>query len=78
MEDDNKEKLIAQWDELLAKHCAEIGEHFDSVRIFVTKYEGNGNTFRGTKSNGNYYAQLGQIKIWLEQELQLAKNETEE
>lgn len=40
-------------------------EHFDSVRIFVTKYEGSGNITGGyTTGAGNFYAQTGQVTEW--------------
>lgn len=45
--------------------CYKLGEHFDSVRIFVTKHCGaSTNTFCYTTGLGNFYSQIGQINEW--------------
>lgn len=41
-------------------------EHFDSVRIFVTRHDGNAEeTEAYTVGGGNFYAQLGQAHEWI-------------
>lgn len=41
-------------------------EHFDSVRIFVTKHDGPSDATGGySTGKGNYHAQEGQIHEWL-------------
>lgn len=41
-------------------------EHFDSVRIFVTRHDGSeANTACYETGGGNFYAQLGQVTEWL-------------
>lgn len=41
-------------------------EHFDSVRIFVTKHDGEKDaTGSFTSGKGNFFAQQGQIAEWM-------------
>lgn len=48
-------------DELVSK----LLEHFDSVRIFVTRHDGaERETEAYDSGGGNLYAQLGQIREW--------------
>lgn len=52
--------------ELLEAHAARIMEHFDSVQIVATRFDGESQTtdvFRA--GGGNYYARLGSMKEWL-------------
>lgn len=45
-----------------------LSEHFDSVHIFATKYEGGdngGTTAKINKGTGNWFARYGQIKDWI-------------
>lgn len=51
-------------EEILQRTTVELGEHFDSVRIFVTGSEGR-ESASGTDGTGNFYAQLGQVREWL-------------
>lgn len=56
--------------ERLDRICASIREHYDSVRIFVTK-DGRGidrNTASLDRGAGNYYSALGQIGAWVDKE----------
>lgn len=49
-------------DEILTKHASALAEHFDTVRIFVTKHDGNTeSTLELTTGVGNIYAQRGQV-----------------
>jgi hypothetical protein len=47
-----------------------LGEYFDTVQIFVTKYEGDEGTVSLQRGKGNYYARTGQIRGWLAREEQ--------
>lgn len=55
---------------MLKKHVAELGEHFDSVRIFVTRHdmESGGGTIGCSRGCGNWYSQVGQIGEWVRQQ----------
>ncbi len=63
--------------ELLKKHCAQLGEHFESVQIFVTKTTDveDGGTVRVNYGSGNWFARLGQVYHWLENNKRDEKNE---
>lgn len=53
--------------ELISKLAMELGEHFESVRIFVSykSESGTGNSIGVDCGNGNLYSQLGQVREWL-------------
>lgn len=52
---------------------AKLLEHYDSVRIFVTRQVGATATTESYDSGGgNLYAQLGQIREWQEFQTQYA------
>ena len=60
------EIIPEQEQKLVDDTVAKLSEHFDSVRIFVTRHEGNeSNTASYETGGGNFYAQLGQIREWL-------------
>ena len=50
---------------LLEKHCAGIGEHFDTVQIFVTCFDAEQGTCNASYGSGNWFARRGQIQDWL-------------
>lgn len=51
--------------EIVKKHVAQLAEHFDTVRIFVTRHEGDKESTQAvTSGRGNIYAQQGQIFEW--------------
>lgn len=56
-------------DRVLSNHVATLLEHFDSVRIFVTKVstDEDGITSSDTANygGGNFYATLGSVQEWL-------------
>lgn len=60
MTEDEKQELrkIAQ------QAVDQLGEHFDSVRVFVTKQDGE-NTLAFNPGCGNHYASLGHVSEWL-------------
>lgn len=41
-----------------------LSQHFDSVRIFVTRFDGE-HTLSTNTGRGNWYAQYGQIREWI-------------
>lgn len=61
MNEQEKQRLY----DLVEKATDGLGEHFDSVRIFVTKHE-DGSTLALTRGNGNNYAQIGQVSEWID------------
>jgi hypothetical protein len=47
------------------KACSELGEHFDTVQIFVTRHEpSEGGTVNVQWGEGNWFARYGQVKSW--------------
>lgn len=61
---------MTQTEELafLEKHCASIGEHFDTVQIFVTRFDAEQGTCNASYGSGNWFARRGQIQDWLVKE----------
>lgn len=51
-----------------------LAEHFDTVRIFVTKHGDDDRTAQYVVGRGNFYAQLGQIMEWLSIQNQYQRN----
>lgn len=51
----------------LEQHASALSEHYESVRIFVTRRteDGKCESVSSTTGRGNYYAQLGQIHEWI-------------
>lgn len=47
--------------------CAQIGERWDNVQIFVSRNTGEeeGRTVTLTRGTGNWLARYGQIRLWL-------------
>ncbi len=66
--------------DLLQKHVNELSEHFDTVQIFVTRHEiGTDNgTVGACRSAGNWYARLGQVREWLIQQDERARDDIRE
>lgn len=55
-----------QIEEIVDLHVAQLGEHFDSVRIFVTRHRGQDQSTASYDSgSGNFFAQLGQVGEWV-------------
>lgn len=52
---------------ILKKAVHDLGEHFDSVQIFVTIHQPAevGGTMHAAAGVGNWYARFGQIREWL-------------
>lgn len=60
MTDEEKQQLYT----MLERHVDQLGEHFDSVRIFATKHVGEG-TIALNRGQGNQYAVFGQVTEWI-------------
>lgn len=58
---------ISEAERTVVEHTRDaLLEHFDSVRIFVTKHNGEKDTTSSfTLGGGNYYAQHGLVHEWL-------------
>lgn len=54
--------------EMLQKHVAQLMEHFDTVQIFATLHD-QGDTIQYIEGEGNYFARLGQAKLWVERQI---------
>jgi hypothetical protein len=55
-------------DAFLDRHVSQILEHFDSVRIFVTRSsscDGRKTTEAICRGSGNFYASLGYVREWV-------------
>lgn len=53
-------------DALLEKHALALGEMFDTVQIFATRYDGSkGATLDQAYGAGNIFAIEGQVRSWL-------------
>jgi hypothetical protein len=52
---------------LVKQHISQLMEHFDSVQIFATRFDGedDGNTRSVQAGDGNYYARYGHVVSWL-------------
>lgn len=69
----------------LERHVAQLGEHFQSVRIIATNHQ-DGITFTITSGAGNFYAQIASCREWLarqdervlEHERGMCRKETDE
>lgn len=67
-----KEELQA----LVDQHVAQLGEHVDSVAVFVTvgSEDGQCDTIACDGGCGNFYARQGQIEEWLTIQKQYQRN----
>jgi hypothetical protein len=52
--------------DIVLKAVNDLGEHFDSVRVFVSEHRGEEDgTLKLTAGVGNYITQFGQIRLWM-------------
>lgn len=59
-EDARRKSDVSQLDRAIAV----LGEHFDTVQIFCTRYEG-ASTVSVNKGTGNWHARAGQVREWV-------------
>lgn len=60
--------------QIVAAHADRLMEHFDSVQIFVSRHLQDGDTRAISRGAGNYCARIGQIKEWIIEIDQAARN----
>lgn len=48
--------------------ASRLHSHFDTVCIFVSRSEPDGKTMGYTTGRGNWYARIGQVGYWLDQQ----------
>ena len=60
----SKEKL-----DLLSRHCTQLSEHFDSVQIIATSYDGEATRLM-VSGRGNWYARLESARAWIRDEIE--------
>lgn len=64
-------------DKMVEDAAAQLSEHCDSVRIFVTKHAVDGEsdvTIAFDHGRGNIHAQVGQVMEWLDIQRQYQRN----
>ena len=68
MSDDTDDELKDHDMQFVKKAAGELMRHFDSVQIFVQRYEPgeDGNTVGVAYGAGNWYTRYGHIHAWLE------------
>ncbi len=59
--------------DMVKASCEKLGEHFDSVQIFATRYDGETGTVNVQWGSGNWFARKGQIADWLIKEDEASK-----
>lgn len=67
--------------EMVQRCLTSLGEHFDTVQIFVTRHEAgvtDGGTVAISMGCGNNFAREGQVRNWLIKNETIARNEIEE
>lgn len=64
---------------LARKHVDALGEHFDSVQIFLTRKSGElDGTVHFHLGSGNYFARCGHVRTWLIQQDEQARIDVRE
>lgn len=61
------EEARANLESILKKHVMALGEHFETVQVFVSNYEtgGEGNTVAYRDGTGNFHARMNQCRQWI-------------
>lgn len=49
---------------LIEETVDNLSQHFDTVHVLATRYEGS-DTLNISKGSGNWYARYGQMREWL-------------
>lgn len=64
---------------MVEKIAQQLSEHFDTVQIFTTKYEGSDvGTTNISTGTGNYFARVGQVGQWMVKENEGSRMELRE
>lgn len=62
----------------LKKMCEELGEHFDCVQIFASRFDAEEGTTSVNWGAGNWHARRGQVDGWLTKEDERSRKEIRE
>lgn len=65
----------------LQRAVESLGEHFDTVQIFVTRYEpdeSGGGTINVNWGSGNWFARKGQVDNWIMKENERIRREVKD
>lgn len=62
----------------LQQHCDQLSEHFDTVQIFVTRYDSKEGTINAQWGSGNWFARKGQVDKWATKENERICREVDE
>ena len=65
---------------IVRKACGELMMHFDSVQVFVTRYEPSNDhgTVNVHCGRGNWFARFGQVQHWMDRQVQDEEGEEPE
>jgi hypothetical protein len=66
MPESDKDPLDEAESAIVEGHAKQLGEHFDAVVVLCTRHDGARGTRTCTKGSGNWHAQYGVVKEWLE------------
>jgi hypothetical protein len=72
----NAQKDPPNPDDVIKKHVSALAEHYDSVHIFITKYDSTSGITRAASFGcGDFYARFGNVREWT---LRMEENAKEE
>ena len=63
---------------VVQQHLDQLIEHFDSVQIFATRGQGDGNTGYVHLGAGNFYANYGAVREWMIRQDEMARMDARE
>ena len=71
---------MSESEQLIVRAAEQLGEHFDTVQIFVTRHESGdkGGTLHNEAGVGNWYARYGQVREWVMQQEEVGRREVPE
>jgi hypothetical protein len=71
---------MSETESIIEKAVTQLGEHFDTVQIFVTRHESGekGGTLHNQSGVGNWYARYGQVREWVNQQEEVGRRDIEE
>ena len=76
MEQEERKKIRDEAVKLLDEHVAKLTEHFENVQIFCSRVTDGGElTFGLQRGAGNFYAREGQVREWLTEKDEQAREE---
>jgi hypothetical protein len=60
---------------ILDRHLLQLSEHFDCIRIFTCRVDQDGTTWTRSSGKGNWNAQYGMARAWLNVQEQQQRNQ---